>query len=265
MAGLIVLTVLLQAFAPAPNLPPPPTHPNGQVLWHLVHDKCVPDQRDKSDPAPCVLVDLTPDEANGYVVLKDRTGVAQHLVLPTAKVTGIEDRQIYASGATNYFADAWTAQSFVDGSLGGTLPRDQVSIAVNSIYGRSQDQLHLHVDCIDFAVRDALNALPPAAAAGRWSSQPVTLAGHGYLVMRLDGDTLGAANPFKLLVRGVAAAKRNPGAWTLVLVGAQTPKPGFYLLAMEADPANGNSGSGEELQDHDCTAERAALAPSQPK
>ena len=28
------------------------------ALWRIVHDKCVPDQEQNGDPAPCALVDL---------------------------------------------------------------------------------------------------------------------------------------------------------------------------------------------------------------
>jgi CDP-diacylglycerol pyrophosphatase len=35
------------------------------VLWKLVHDKCVPDQQQRGDPAPCALVDLREGNAKG--------------------------------------------------------------------------------------------------------------------------------------------------------------------------------------------------------
>jgi CDP-diacylglycerol pyrophosphatase len=42
------------------------------------------------------------------------------------------------------------------------------------------------------------------------------------------------------------------GLETLVVVGTylRDGKPGFVLLASRADPATGNPGAGEELQDH---------------
>jgi CDP-diacylglycerol pyrophosphatase len=254
--------ILVARAAPSLPLPPPPPHPNGQVIWGIVHDRCAPDQRDHADPAPCAQVSLEGGEARGFAVLKDRAGVAQHLLLPTAKVTGIEDLAVLAADAPNYFAEAWSARSFVEKRLGGPIPRDEVSVAVNSIYGRSQDQLHLHVDCLAFGVRDALRADAPLI--GRtWSQRPFVFDGHPYRVMRIDGDSLAGANPFRLLAGGLPGARADMGAWTLVLTGATAPdgKPAFYLLAARADPAHGLSGSGEELQDHACKdqlAERRA-------
>ncbi len=45
------------------------------------------------------------------------------------------------------------------------------------------------------------------------------------------------------------------GHYTLVLVGAMS---GFVLLAGHADPATGNWGAGEQLQDHACAAATVA-------
>ena len=253
-AGLAaLLAVLVAACTTLGPLPPPPTHPNGAVLWGLVHDKCVPDQRDHGAPAPCALVSLGPGEAHGFVVLKDRAGVAQHLILPTANVTGIEDPLILAPGAANYFAAAWSERHFVEDKLGHPLRRDQLSIAVNSIYGRSQDQLHLHLDCIDAAVGAAVQAGGPAAAA-RWPGAALTLKGHAYRVRWIAGEDPAGANPFELLAREAPGAPKTMGAWTLVLIGATRADGalGFYLLADRADPAAGDMASGEDLQDHAC-------------
>jgi CDP-diacylglycerol pyrophosphatase len=251
---------------PAPPLPAPPSHPNGQVLWRLVHDKCVPGQRDHGNPAPCALVSLGEGEPRGFVVLKDREGVAQHLLLPTAKVTGIEDPAVIAADAPDYFAQAWAAKSFVEARLGGPVPREEMSVAVNSVYGRSQDQLHLHVDCLAFEVRDALRVDAPRIGSS-WSARPFTFDGHPYRVMRIDGVSLVGASPFRRLARGLPGAAREMGAWTLVLTGARAADglPGFYLLAARADPARGVAASGEELQDHSCKGQQAERSAPPPR
>jgi CDP-diacylglycerol pyrophosphatase len=49
-----------------------------------------PGQEQKGDPAPCALVDLRERDAKGYVVLKDLVGATQYLLIPTARVSGIE-------------------------------------------------------------------------------------------------------------------------------------------------------------------------------
>ena len=236
---------------PAPILPPPPLHPNGQVLWGIVNGKCVPDQQANARPDPCTEVSIGSGVDKGYVVLKDRTGASQYLVMPTRLITGIEDAQLLASGATNYFDPAWHVRRLVDQRLGTTLTRDDVGIAVNSIYGRTQDLLHLHVDCLRIDVRDDLHR--QLAAIGRGWSAPITLAGHGYYALRIDGDDSVPTDPFAALADGLKVPHAEMGAWTLVLAGATfADGPGFVLLAARADPAADYDGSGEALQDHQC-------------
>ncbi|HEX5262321.1 MAG TPA: CDP-diacylglycerol diphosphatase, partial [Phenylobacterium sp.] len=89
LIGVLAAAVVAGCASLAPDLPPPPVRPNGQTLWHILHDQCVPGQQARGAPAPCALVTTNEGEARGYVLLKDRTGPAQFLLLPTAKITGI--------------------------------------------------------------------------------------------------------------------------------------------------------------------------------
>jgi CDP-diacylglycerol pyrophosphatase len=236
-------------------LPAPPSHPNGQALWRIIHDQCLPDEREHENPAPCTVVALKDGQAHGYVVLKDRTGIAQHLLMPTAKITGIEDPALLAPDAVNYFARAWDERRFVELRLGRPLARTQVSITVNSAYGRSQDQLHLHIDCVDAAVAAILRGVHLARSSG-WSGERITLKGRPYRVRWLAADELAKTNPFSLLAHTIPGARSDMGAWTLALVGAEGEdgRPGFYLLSDRADPATGDPGSAEDLQDHSCAS-----------
>ena len=149
------------------------------ALWTIVHDRCVPDQRQHNDPAPCATVDLSVGDEHGYAVLKDINGATQFLLIPTERISGIESPAILAPGATNYLAAAWRARSFVDERAGQTLPRDWVSLAVNSEVSRSQNQLHIHIDCVRADVHEALTE-HVAEIGAVWTPFPVPLAGHLY-------------------------------------------------------------------------------------
>jgi CDP-diacylglycerol pyrophosphatase len=221
------------------------------ALWHIVHDRCVPNQQALHDPAPCTQVDLE----HGYAVLKDIVGDTQFLLIPTARVGGIEDKAILAPDAPNYWAAAWQARRYVDQRAGHALSRDDFALAINSTSGRSQDQLHIHIDCVRPDVRAAL-AQHQADIGPQWKEFPVPLAGHRYRAMRLPGPELGSTNPFRLLASGVPQTEM--GQHTLVLVGATFPPdhPGFILLDDRADLAAGDRGSGETLEDHDCAVAR---------
>jgi CDP-diacylglycerol pyrophosphatase len=133
------------------------------------------------------------------------------------------------------------------------MPRDDISLAVNSVYGRSQNQLHVHIDCVRSDVREALHAAEPTIRT-TWAPLGVPLEGHHYLAMRVDGEQL-TVNPFKLLADSVPGARDAMGYQTLVVVGwtFANGRDGFIVLDDRANAATGDTGSGEELQDHTCT------------
>jgi CDP-diacylglycerol pyrophosphatase len=229
-------------------------------LWHLVHDRCAPAaRRGDYPPAPCAeVVDITAPK-RGYVVLKDRVGRSQYLTIPLARVPGIESPALLAPDAPNYFADAWTARLYVEAALHRTLPRDALILAVNSAHGRTQDQLHIHVDCIRTDVHDVLaHELPSLTAQWRALERPLPPKGHAYQARWIDGDTL-TVNPFQLL-HDVLPKDDRMARHSLVVVGARSPagEPGFILLSGRADASTGDHGSGDELQDHDCAIVRRA-------
>lgn len=244
------------AVVPATTIPVGwPEHPGGDTLWNLVNGKCVPAQRaGLTPPKPCAEVAISGGVASGYAVLKDRTGLGQYLVMPTQLITGIEDSKLRAPGATDYFNAGWAARVLaiakIESALGIKLTRDDMSIAVNSFGGRSQDLLHLHVDCLDIGVRDSLHA--QLGMIGRtWSATPLKFKGHDYFAMRIDGDETLSVDPFDALQQGLKVPASEMGLWTIVVAGATfNDGPGFVLLASRAAPPGWNA-SGEELQDWD--------------
>jgi CDP-diacylglycerol pyrophosphatase len=226
------------------------------ALWKIVHGACVPNEQQHGNPAPCAVVDLRDGVADGYVVLKDIVGATQYLVMPTARITGIEDPLLLRSGAPNYFADAWRERSHTERAAGRPLPRDAISLAVNSRFARSQNQLHIHIDCVRPDVRAVLRR--QQGRIGRnWALLPEPLAGRRWWAMRVIGATLDGADPFKLLAAGRPGARGATGRQGLVVVGADfADGPGFILLNNENNPATGDRGSGERLQDHSCMLAR---------
>lgn len=223
------------------------------ALWKIVSGKCVPHEQTERDPSPCSEVDLADGAAKGFVVLKDINGIAQFLLIPTARIGGIEDPAILAPDAANYWDAAWRARYFVDERLHTSLSRDQVSLAINSSVGRTQDQLHIHIDCLRPDVHDAI-AANLGRVEGVWTAFPVPLAGHTYRSIRINGDSLDTVDPFRVLADGDPAAQHDMGMHTLVLVGATFADHtnGFVLLDDHADLAAGDRASGEQLQDHTC-------------
>lgn len=219
------------------------------ALWKIVSQKCDPNWREYGDPKPCAKV----DSDRGYVVLKDLVGDTQYLLLPTAKITGIEDSQLLAPDAKNYIADFWRERHFTATAAKRDLPDEDLSLAVNSKYGRTQNQLHVHIDCVAPVVRDAIKR-HIAELGERWSPFPEKLGGHGYRAMRLGEDGLDRVNAFQRVADGIPGARAAMDKETLAVIGAVLPggAPGFVLLEDQANAAAADRGSSEEVQDHSC-------------
>jgi len=228
------------------------------ALWKIVHGKCVPHEEQAHDPAPCAEVDLAQGVDKGTAVLKDINGIAQFLLLPTARIGGIEDPAILAPGATNYWDAAWKARFFVEAKLHSALPRDAISLAINSAVGRTQDELHIHIDCIRPDVRHAVDANLDKIG-GHWAPFPVTLAGHDYRAIRIDQESLDTVDPFHVLADNDPEARSDMGMHTLVVLGAIFPgdSRGFVLFDDHANLLAGDRASGEQLQDHTCAVAEA--------
>jgi CDP-diacylglycerol diphosphatase len=155
------------------------------ALWNITSGKCVPDMRDHKNPAPCTVVDLDA----GFVILKDIVGATQFLAIPTARVTGIEDPAILAPNAPNYWDRAWRERALTEHLAGKPLPREALSLAVNSAYGRSQNQLHIHIDCVREDVQSTACA---RTYATRWPLIATRSMNIGVLSRYLSRDINGA-------------------------------------------------------------------------
>jgi CDP-diacylglycerol pyrophosphatase len=173
--------------------------------------------------------------------------------LPTQRISGIESPELLSSDAPNYWQAAWQSRRYVSAHLHRKLPRDDVGLAVNSAPDRSQDQLHVHVDCLQPSVTSQVDS-HVEAIGNTWQQLGFSLAGRRYFARRIEAPNLRGINPFHLLADLV---KSNGGAMsreTLVVIGVTfgDHHDGFVLLADSADPPRGNPGDGESLLDHTC-------------
>ena len=226
------------------------------ALWRIVHDECVPHVEAGLGPKPCERVDLTGGVAEGVAILKDLVGLSQMLAIPTRRITGIEDPQMLEPNAPPVFGDAWGARDLVEARLGRVLPREAIGLAINSQWARSQDQFHVHVDCVAIPVIKVL-AEYASTLDGQWRAMTVPLQGRVYFARRVDSADLSDVAPLKLLADGVEGARAQMGAYSLAAIGAALDgEPDFILLADRFSLEGG--GHAEDLQDHDCAIARSA-------
>jgi CDP-diacylglycerol pyrophosphatase len=244
----LIVWACLSAFAS-------PARADPNALWRIVHGECVPHMEASLGPKPCERVDLDGGVEQGVAILKDLVGVAQMLAIPTRGITGIEDPQMLAPNAPPVFAVAWGAKSLVEERLHRALPREAVGLAINSAWARSQDQFHVHVDCVAVPIMKAL-ADYASAFDSQWRAMTVPLHGRIYFARRVDSADLVDVAPLKLLADGVEGARAHMGAYSLAAVGATFDgKPGFVLLADQFSLEGG--GHAEDLEDHDCAIARS--------
>ncbi len=220
------------------------------ALWKIVHGLCVAHKVEADNPAPCAAVDLAGGEETGSAVLKDLIGKTQFLLIPTRRLTGIEDPLVGTTALPNYWREAWAARDLVSLRAQKTLPREAIGMAINAANSRSQNQLHIHVDCIRRDVRAALMSRI-GEITPTWADLPISLAGRVYRARWVDGAEP-EPDPFILLADDARASGAPMREETLAVIGARRPdgRVGFVLLAERARA--GGRAHAEDLLDHAC-------------
>ncbi|AUX95228.1 CDP-diacylglycerol diphosphatase [Mixta gaviniae] len=217
-------------------------HHNGDALWRIISQQCLPGQQNK-DPSPCQRVDV----AQGFVTLKDRHGPLQYLLMPVARISGIESPTLLNAATPNFFALAWRQRDLLSMRRGAPVPDSAASLSVNAEYGRTQNQLHIHISCLRPDVRQALDKLAPQLDA-QW--RPYTLGTHRWLIRALSPTALAQQSSFVRLSQEVPQAQQEMGKYGLAL--ASLPDGRLALMAIKQNWLQLNRGSAEELQDHRC-------------
>jgi CDP-diacylglycerol pyrophosphatase len=215
------------------------------ALRQIVQNQCVVNWTQHNDPAPCERVFLADAQADnsGYAVLADRKGGAHYLLIPTQTMAGTDSGELLDPDMPNYFAEAWRARDLIAKFVGHAVPRTAVALAVNNAHSRSQDQFHIHIECLRRDVADSLSAAAEHLTE-RWS--PLSVMGATYQALKLSDAGLNASSPFDLLANLSADARHHMGDYTLVVVGMQYKSgPGFIVLT-------GTGPTGELLLDSSC-------------
>ncbi len=220
---------------------------NRDALREIVQDQCLVHWQHDHTAAPCerLVLPHAPHPDGGYAVLKDRKGGAHFLLIPTDTISGAESPRVLAPGAPNYFDAAWSARDRLAAVVGRAVPRTAVGLALNPRRARSQDQLHIHIECLRPDVASALRA-----AAGnigtRWAA--IDLAGSQYQALRVMGESLAGHEPFALIAQGLSGARDSLADDTILVAGMQFEQgPGFAIVAGSGAPA-------ELLLDSSCAA-----------
>jgi CDP-diacylglycerol pyrophosphatase len=206
-------------------------------LWSLA--RCCASSLD-SDP-DCRSYSKT----DGFIILKDHSPAKPdaYLIIPTTKVTGIEDPHVFAPPLADFWAYAWRqAQLYL------RRPAADTGLAINSVFGRTQNQLHIHISCLRPDVAEALAANEAKIGADPAKPFVLPLGPRHSLYRAIKVTSLTARSPFAL----VAAM---PGAGTAMaqqsVAVAGSGIPGVYFV-LETWHHGDNPGAAEELLDESC-------------
>lgn len=221
--------------------------PNG--LWRVVHVLCGASAK-MGMAFPCLSVTENKGGLSGWALLG--VGPDHLLTVPTRKITGIESPDILNPAMPNFWNVAWQARKLLAPNAQGPIARDRVALVINSVPGRSQNQLHIHTSCIRDDVARSVES-QAGVITKDWGILKPAIDGIHYRVKSVEADNLKNINIFRLLPAGV---RNNAGAMakqTIAVLGATLPdgKPGFYILN---DQAHGsNPGHAEHLLDPTCS------------
>ncbi len=118
-----------------------------------------------------------------------------------------------------------------------------MALAVNTAHARTQNQFHIHIECLRQDVFDSLHTAADKVS-DIWS--PVSVAGSTFQALKISDSGLDGANPFELVANLSLDAKHHMGNYTVVVAGMQYKSgPGFILLT-------GTGPTGELLLDSSC-------------
>lgn len=207
-----------------------------RALWMLVDARC------NQGWAPLPFVACDPER--GVALLRGQCGPTHALLVALARRSGVESPELLRDDEPDYFAEAWARRASTIAAAGRTTAgSDEVGLAVNSRWARSQDQLHIHIDFVRPQVRAAIRQWAAQGAA-----QPgIELFGHAYRITHVPG--WGRPTPFQLAAQASDAPGQREGN-TIAAVG--DGGAGFYLLFGRGTPDGSDRGHAEEILQNPC-------------
>ena len=200
---------------------------------------------------PCLKV-VRADASHGGFAIVPSPGEADILLVPLKKLLGIESPELLTEGSANWWQLAWDVRDLLIERSPRQISRDDIGLAVNSREARSQDQLHIHIACIDPGMRSKIAPFERAITR-TWSSFPIRLASRSWWAMRLEEDDL-RSNPFRLLKELRSAAGGSMGDWGVAVLAwtFADGSDGFLVFAMRGSAVGGQKTSGAALLDARC-------------
>ena len=220
------------------------------ALWGVVDNLCMIHYQQTSNPAPCQQIYRIPGKDGGISIIQNPRYPYHFILVPTVALAGIESSRLLVDGTPDYFGYAWLMRYRLAAVYGKPVPDDMLGMAINSAYGRSQNQLHIHLTCLREDVRRQLLAERPYIQE-QWQPLPDKLLGHQYYSRRVVQPTAMGIYPIRSLARNFHLTSPQLAEYGIAMVSTKFDgQQGFILLATKRD--RDNRASVESLLDRDC-------------
>lgn len=227
-------------------------------LWRIVSKQCIPqyiaqERTGQSLQPPCIDVVPSPTIEKGYAIFEDRKGPMHILLIPTEKIIGIEDRRLLEPETTDYFSKAWDSRHYLTRLANKTVSREMVSLTINSAWGRSQEQLHIHIACIRPEIKAHLVS-QLEDFSDQWTSVEYGVNNDFYLVRTLTEKQFQEMSLFRRLANEIPDAEKEMGKYGMALVPYRdkNKQPMYLMLANKVDVMDLNLGYTGDIQDYQC-------------
>jgi CDP-diacylglycerol pyrophosphatase len=226
-----------------------------QALWQVVR-ACVADYQTAGASFPCLSVELSGGIDRGVVVLRPPFGAPDTILSPTRKVVGVEDPWLQSPEAPNYFAAALSARAFVTKPDGSAPRLDEIALAVNSRFARTQDQLHIHIGCLSPPVRKAMRLQVASMKVGEWARVGSLVPGSELWGLRTGRSDLTQTEPFRLAAERFAVRDSDLGRLMVAVVGTRIANRDELVLLVADHRGQERNGHlwAEEVVDPGCLA-----------
>jgi CDP-diacylglycerol pyrophosphatase len=159
-----------------------------------------------------------------YSIVKDYDARKPYgfLLIPLGCVTGIEDAKITRPDIVDLWQDAWDWSRKYPGRAGSW-----TGLAINSQCGRSRDQMHIHISCVNSDIRTSLNRNIPIYPWTGSVREPADNLPFGYRAVRVKGLS-GQNSPFNV-IKKLVGEKKDLADYTIAVIGSQNADE-FYIL-----------------------------------
>jgi CDP-diacylglycerol pyrophosphatase len=226
-----------------------------RALWQVVR-ACVADYLTTGASFPCLAVTISDGIDRGSVVLRPPFGAPDTILAPTRKVVGVEDPWLQSPASPNYFAAALRASAFVKKPDGSGPKLDEIALAVNSRFMRTQDQLHIHIGCASPRVQRQLRLLTPSMKVGEWARLDTLVPGSELWAMRTGQSDLNGIEPFRFAAARFAVGDSDLARLMISVVGTRVANRNELVLFVANDGPQPRGGRylAEEVVDPECLA-----------